>query len=158
MNTELNNAKEELGEYKRKESSNLEQMLEDPTQLLEEQIEESNKLIKTLKDENKYLENELQKKEAKAKKAEEFEAKNNFLNNTIERMKKNEEELKNQKKKIEDDYKEEIKKYEDNLGQIKFQLATTTFDKENNEVKLKRYINKLQNKLASLGFKFKDKK
>ena len=66
-------------------------------------------------------------------------------------MKKNEEELKNQKKKIEDDYKEEIKKYEDNLGQIKFQLATTTFDKENNEVKLKRYINKLQNKLASLG-------
>ena len=49
LNTELNNAKEELGEYKRKESSNLEQMLEDPTQLLEEQIEESNKLIKTLK-------------------------------------------------------------------------------------------------------------
>ena len=43
-------------------------MLEDPTQLLEEQIEESNKLIKTLKDENKYLENELQKKKQKQKK------------------------------------------------------------------------------------------
>ncbi len=158
MNTELNNAKEELGEYKRKESSNLEQMLEDPTQLLEEQIEESNKLIKTLKDENKYLENELQKKEAKAKKAEEFEAKNNFLNNTIERMKKNEEELKNQKKKVENDFKEEIKKIENKLGQIKLELATTTYEKEMTITKYKRYTDKLKNKLISLGFKFKEKK
>ena len=51
-----------------------------------------NKSKRKLKDENKYLEKEVQKKEAKAKKAEELEAKNNFLNGTIERMKKTEEE------------------------------------------------------------------
>ena len=100
-------------------------MLDDPTQLLEEQLEESKKLIKSLKDENKYLEKEVQKKEAKAKKAEELEAKNNFLNGTIERMKKTEEELKNQKKKFEDDFKKEIERYETNLGQIKVEFQET---------------------------------
>ena len=133
-------------------------MLEDPTQFLEEQLEESKKLIKSLKDENKYMENEMKKKDAKAKKADEFEAKNNFLNGTIERMKKTEEELKNQKKKIEDDFKEEIKRYENNLSQIKLQLATTAYDKEMMGAQYRRYIDKLKNKLVSLGFKFKEKK
>ena len=133
-------------------------MLEDPTQLLEEQLEESKKLIESLKNENKYLEKNIKEKETKAKKAEEYVAKNNFLNSTIERMKKNEEELKNQKKKLEDDYKEEIKKYENNLGQIKLELATTTYEKEMTITKYKRYTDKLKNKLISLGFKFKEKK
>ena len=56
--------------------------------------------------------------------------KNNFLNSTIEYMKKIEEELRHQKKKVEDDFKEEIIRYENNLLQIKLQLATTTFEKE----------------------------
>ena len=133
-------------------------MLDDPTQLLEEQLEESKKLIKSLKDENKYLEKEVQKKEAKAKKAEELEAKNNFLNGTIERMKKTEEELKNQKKKFEDDFKKEIERYETNLGQIKVELATSVYEKEMMGTRYRNYIDKLKNKLVSLGFKFKEKK
>ena len=133
-------------------------MLEDPTQLLEEQLEESKKLIESLKNENKYLEKNIKEKETKAKKAEEYVAKNNFLNNTIERMKKNEEELKNQKKKVENDFKEEIKKIENKLGQIKLELATTTYEKEMTITKYKRYTDKLKNKLISLGFKFKEKK
>ena len=133
-------------------------MLDDPTHFLEEQLEESKKLIKTLKDENKYLEKEVQKKEAKAKKAEELEAKNTFLNGTIERMKKTEEELKNQKKKFEDDFKKEIERYETNLGQIKVELATSVYEKEMMGTRYRNYIDKLKNKLVSLGFKFKEKK
>ena len=109
-----------------------------------------------MKNENKYLEKNIKEKETKAKKAEEYVAKNNFLNNTIERMKKNEEELKNQKKKVENDFKEEIKKIENKLGQIKLELATTTYEKEMTITKYKRYTDKLKNKLISLGFKFKE--
>ena len=126
--------------------------------MLKEQLEESKKLIESLKNENKYLEKNIKEKETKAKKAEEYVAKNNFLNNTIERMKKNEEELKNQKKKVENDFKEEIKKIENKLGQIKLELATTTYEKEMTITKYKRYTDKLKNKLISLGFKFKEKK
>ena len=80
------------------------------------------------------------------------------LNKTVERMKKNEEELKNQRQKTEDDYKEEIKKYENSLGQIKLELATTTYEKEMMGTKYRRYIDKLKNKMVALGFKFKEKK
>ena len=65
-------------------------------------------------------------------------------------MKKNEEELKNQKKKVENDFKEEIKKIENKLGQIKLELATTTYEKEMTITKYKRYTDKLKNKLISL--------
>ena len=73
-------------------------------------------------------------------------------------MKKNEEELKNQKKKVEDDFKEEIKRLENNLGQIKVELATSVYEKEMMGTRYRNYIDKLKNKLVSLGFKFKEKK
>ena len=72
-------------------------------------------------------------------------------------MKKNIEELKNQKKKIEDDFKEEISRINNNLGDIKLQLANTVYEKEMLGTKYRRYIDKLKNKLISLGFKFKEK-
>ena len=59
---------------------------------------------------------------------------------------------------MEDDYKEEIKKYENNLGQIKLELATTTYEKEMMGTKYRRYIENLKTKMISLGFKFTEKK
>ena len=59
---------------------------------------------------------------------------------------------------MEDDYKEEIKKYENNLGQIKLELATTTYEKEMMGTKYRRYIENLKTKMISVGFKFTEKK
>ena len=135
-------------------------MLDDPSSLLEDQLDESKKTIEKLKEEIKYYEKQieqLKQNESKAKKAEELEAKNIYLNDTIETMKKNIEELKNQKKKIEDDYKEEIARINNNLGDIKLLLANTVYEKEMLGTKYRRYIDKLKNKLISLGFKFKEK-
>ena len=161
LTNELNTSKSELIELKSKNSgATLDQMLEDPATLLEDQLDASRKEIEKLKEEIKYYEKqieELKQNEAKGKKAEEFEAKNKYLNDTIETMKKNIEELKTQKKKAEDDFKEEIKRIEGNLGQVKLQLATAVYDKEMMGTKYRRYIDKLKNKLISLGFKFKEK-
>ena len=134
-------------------------MLEEYT--TEEELDGSKKIIEQLREEIKYYEKqieELKQNEAKAKKAGELEAKNNYLNDTIETMNKNIEELKAQKKKSEDDYKEEIDRLESSLGQIKAQLATTVYEKESMGAKYRRYIEKLKKKLISLGFKFKDNK
>ena len=80
------------------------------------------------------------------------------MNGTIETMKKNIEELKNQKKKSEDDFKLELNRYDNNMGQIKLQLATTTYEKEMMATKYRRYIDKLKKILISIGYKFKEKK
>ena len=157
LNIELKNVKVEFDEFKRKEISKSEQKINDPNQLFKEQLEESMKLIQILKDENKYLENELHKKEERAKKAEEFEAKNIYLNNILENMKKNIEELKIQKKKAEEDLMLEISKLILDNGRVKFQLDNICYEKERMEEKYKRYIQKLKDKLISLGFKFKEK-
>ena len=135
-------------------------MLEDPNSVLEDKLEASQKTIEKLKEEIKYYEKQIEEYkqgEILAKKAQELEAKNKYLNDTIETMKKNIEELKNQKKKSEDDFKEEITRIEKNLGNIKLQLATAVYDKEMLGTKYRRYIDKLKNKLISLGFKFREK-
>ena len=135
-------------------------MFDDPNTLLEDQLDASKKTIEKLKEEIKYYEKqieELKQGEILAKKAQELEAKNTYLNDTIESMKKNIEELKNQKKKSEDDFKEEIIRIEKNLGETKLQLATAVYEKEMLGTKYRRYIDKLKNKLISLGFKFKEK-
>ena len=136
-------------------------MLDDPSSLLEDQLDESKKQIEKLKEEIKYYEKQLENKEidnSKLKKYDELEAKNKFLNETIETMTKNIEELKKQKKKAEEDFKNEMNKVETELGQTKCELATTVYEKELNATKYKRYIDKLKARLESLGFKFKTKK
>ena len=100
----------------------------------------------------------MNKDSAKAKKYDELEAKNTFLNDTIESMKKNIEELKNQKQKAEDDFKEEMTKVENELGQTKCEFANTVYSKELEIAKYKKYIDKLKSKLSSMGFQFKPKK
>ena len=160
MTNQLNTVTSELNELKDKNSgATLDQMLEEST--TEEQLDECKKTIEKLKEEIKYYEKqneELKQNDVKAKKAEELEAKNKYLNDTIETMKKNIEELKNQNKKIDNDYKEEIKRINSKLGQIKLQLANAVYDKEYLGTKYRRYIDKLKNKLISLGFKFKEKR
>ncbi len=135
-------------------------MLDGGTSLLEDQLDESKKTIEKLKEEIKYYEQqveELKKDKIKAKRVDELEAKNNFLNNTIEIMKKNIEELKTQKKKVEDDLKAEIIRLQNNLGQIKLELATTVYEKGMQLARYRRYSDKLKDKLISLGYKFKEK-
>ena len=161
LTSQLNTVTTQLNEIKSKNTgATLDQMLDDPTSLLEDQLDESKKTIEKLKEEIKYYEKqieELKQGEALAKKAQELEAKNKFLSNNIETMTKNIEELKNQKKKSEDDFKKEIDRIESNLGDIKLQLATAVYEKEMLGTKYRRYIDKLKAKLTSLGFKFKEK-
>ena len=136
-------------------------MLDDPSSLLEDQLDESKKTIEKLKEEIKYYEKQLEnnsKDNSKLKKFDELEAKNTFLNNTIETMKKNIEELKAQKQKAEEDFNLEMARVETELGQTKCELATTVYEKELLATKYKKYIDKLKERMSALGFKFKPKK
>ena len=157
LNTQLKSSKNELNELKNQNyGTTLDEMLEDP---FEHQDADQNSIEK-LKEEIKYYEQqieELKKDKIKVKRVDELEAKNNFLNNTIEIMKKNIEELKTQKKKVEDDLKAEIIRVQNNLRQIKLELATTVYEKGMQLARYKRYTDKLKDKLISLGYKFKEK-
>ena len=136
-------------------------MLDDPTSLLEDQLDECKKTIEKLKEEIKYYEKQIEnsnKDNTKAKQYDELEAKNKYLNETIESMEKNIEELKNQKQKAEIDFKEELEKIEIELSKTKCELADANYEKEKLDKKYKRYIDKLKDKLSSLGFTFQSKK
>lgn len=142
-------------------ATSLNEMLDNPEALLEDQLDESKKEIEKLKEEIKYLEKQIEnykQNDSKAKKVDELEAKNKYMDDTIKTMEKNIEDLKNQKKKLEEDFKEEIAKTDEKLRAIKFDLANCVYEKELLSTKYRRYIEKLKNKLISLGYKFKEKK
>ena len=63
------------------------------------------------------------------------------------------EELKKENKNME----EEIIKVKTELGKTKCDLANTVYEKEMFEAKYKKYVEKLEGKLISLGFKLKHK-
>ena len=73
-------------------------------------------------------------------------------------MKKNIEELKEQKKKAQDDFDKEIEKVNLELSTAKCELAKAYYDKDMCAAKSQKYINKLKSKMSALGFKFKTKK
>ena len=73
-------------------------------------------------------------------------------------MKKNIEELKKQKLKAEEDFKVELDRIEIELTQTKCELAAAVYEKEVLDKKYKKYIDKLKDKLNSMGFTFKSKK
>ena len=73
-------------------------------------------------------------------------------------MKKNIEELKKQKVKAEEDFKVELERIEIELTQTKCELATAAYEKDMLDKKYKKYIDKLKDKLNSMGFTFKSKK
>ena len=80
------------------------------------------------------------------------------MNNIIEEDKRNIENLKKQKAKEAEDFGEQIEKLEVEIGNYKCELATIQYDMDKKMVTYKKYVKKLQEKLESLGYKFKDKK
>lgn len=144
LNNQLNNSISQLNEIKQKDTDtkvSLGEVLECQSFALEDQLEEKNKIINGLN-----------------KKINELEAKKNFLNSTIESLNNNIKELNEQKIKNQQDFKEETNRLENELGALKCQIGTITYEWEQKVVMQRRYINKLKKKLESLGCKFKDKK
>ncbi len=65
--------------------------------------------------------------------------------------------MKEQKRKVTEDFKKQIETLEMEMGDYKCQLATLQFEMDRKLFTYKQYVKKLQKKLESLGFKFKDK-
>ena len=124
---------------------------------LQDQLDEANNNIEKLKEEIKYYERQINELTNKAKKSTELEAKNQYLNETVETLKKNIEEINNAKKRAEDDFHSQIEGLEIELAKKKTELATITYDNDKTMVKYKNYVKKLEGKLIGLGFKFKNK-
>lgn len=66
--------------------------------------------------------------------------------------------MKSQRSKAGDDYKAEFEKLEMDISNYKCQIATIQYESDKKLMTYKNYVKKLQTKLESLGFKFKDKK
>ena len=65
--------------------------------------------------------------------------------------------MRQQKEKNSKDFKKQIEQLEIELSNYKCQLATLQFDMDRKIVTYKKYVKKLQTKLESLGYRFKDK-
>ena len=149
----------ELNEIRAKEGkgeANIEQMSEDPKQKLYDEIKELKKQLDDKSKENTNLKNRIDNFEID--KNNEFEAQTAYLNSTIEGYKKSLESLKQQRSKAGDDYKAEFEKLEMDISNYKCQIATIQYESDKKLMTYKNYVKKLQTKLESLGFKFKDKK
>ena len=166
LNHKLEDANKEINSLKQAQymstnnGFNLEDVLEggnDKEKIddLQKQIDEKEKIIFQMKQEQKYYEktiNEL--KSALAAEKEKFAAENKCLNGNIDAMKKQLDAFKAQREKAENEFKEEIKSQMDAAAAAKCQLGMITFEKEQEILKCKRYIKKLQAKLVSLGVVF----
>ena len=80
------------------------------------------------------------------------------LSANIEAVKKQLDAIKAQKDKDEKEFKEEIKSQMDSAASAKCQLGMISFEKEQEIIKYKRYIKKLQAKLIGFGVVFGKKK
>ena len=136
--------------------ANINQMMEDPKQKLYDEIKECNKQIENKDKEILELNTKLANYEIDT--GNELEAQTAYLNNIIEEDKRNIENLKKQKAKEAEDFGEQIEKLEVEIGNYKCELATIQYDMDKKMVSYKKYVKKLQEKLESLGYKFKDKK
>ena len=166
LNHKLEDANKEINSLKQAQymstnnGFNLEDVLEggnDKEKIddLQKQIDEKEKIIFQMKQEQKYYEktiNEL--KSALAAEKEKFAAENKCLNGNIDAMKKQLDAFKAQREKAENEFKEEIKSQMDAAAAAKCQLGMISFEKEQEIIKCKRYIKKLQAKLVSLGVVF----
>ena len=128
---------------------------------LQDQIDELNQVIEKLKEENKYYEKkneELEIEANKAKRANELEAKNNYLNERIETLENTIKELTKSKNEALIDFQEENTKLQMEMAGVKCDLAILNYESDRKLMKYKNYIKKLENKLIGLGYKFKSKK
>ena len=131
LTNQLNEANSELNNWKSK-NNNLDGKNENETSQLKNEIEEIKKQNEKLKIEIKNYENKLDN------------SKDGSDDMGIE-------ELKKEKKNLE----EELSRIKNDLGKAKCQLADSFYEKAMFETKYKRYIEKLEAKLISLGFKVK---
>ena len=129
--------------------------MDDPKQKLYDEIKECKKEIEIKTKEVNELKNKVANFEIDSK--NELEAHTEYLNNMIEGYKKNIESLKGQKSNEAKDFKEQIEKLEIDISNYKCEIATLQFESDRKIVTYKKYVKKLQTKLESLGFKFKDK-
>ena len=149
----------ELNEIRAKEGkgeANVNSMVEDPKQKLYDEIKQNKKEIEDKNKEINDLKIKLDNFEIDSK--NELEAQTQYLNNMIESYKKNIEILKGQKEKTAKEFSKQIENLEVEVGNYKCQIAEIEFDNDKKLVTYKNYVKKLQTKLESLGFKFKDKK
>ena len=94
----------------------------------------------------------------KAKQASQLQAKNEYLNQTIETLNKTIEDLNKAKENAAADFKAQNEALENEMADLKCRLAVASFEKERKAVMYKNYIKKLEGKLIGLGYKFKTKK
>ena len=131
-------------------------MVEDPKQKLYDEIKQNKKEIEDKNKEINELKIKLDNYEIDSK--NELEVQTGYLNSMIESYKKNIEVLKDQKAKAAKDFTTQIENLEVEVGNYKCKMAEVEYDMDKKFVIYKNYVKKLQNKLESLGFKFKDKK
>ena len=149
----------ELNEIRTKEGkseANVDSLIEDPKQKLYDEIKANKKEILEKNKEINDLKIKLDNSEIDRK--NELEAQTEYLNSMIESYKKNIGVLKEQKIKDEKDFENQIENLEIEVGNYKLQMASAQFDMDRKLVNYKNYVKKLQTKLESLGFIFKDKR
>ena len=149
----------ELNEIRTKEGkseANVDSLIDDPKQKLYDEIKANKNEISEKNKEISDLKIKLDNFEIDRK--NELEAQTEYLNSTIESYKKNIEVLKEQKIKDEKDFENQIENLEIEVGNYKLQMANAQFDMDRKLVNYKNYVKKLQTKLESLGFIFRDKR
>ena len=149
----------ELNEIRTKEGkseANIDSLIEDPKQQLYDEIKANKKEILEKNKEINDLKIKLDNSEIDRK--NELEAQTQYLNSMIESYKKNIGVLKEQKIKDEKDFQNQIENLEIEVGNYKLQMASAQFDMDRKLVNYKNYVKKLQAKLESLGFIFKEKR
>ena len=87
-----------------------------------------------------------------------YKAENEFLSNNIKSLKKQIETIKSQREKDKVFYMNEVKVANDEAVNAKCELAAITYEKDNEILKLKKYVKRFQEKLTKLGFQILTKR
>ena len=148
----------ELNELRAKEGkgeADITKISEDPKQKLYDEIKELKSNLEKKEKENIELNNKLENYKINNK--NELEAQNEYLKGLIEGYKQNIDNLKEQKNKEKKDFVEQLEKLDMEMGNCKCQIAAVQYESDRKLINYINYVKKLQRKLESLGFKFKDK-
>ena len=87
-----------------------------------------------------------------------YKAENEFLSNNITSLNKQIEAIKLQREKDKVFYMNEVKVANDEAVNAKCELAAITYEKDNEILKLKKYVKRFQEKLTKLGFQILTKR
>ena len=148
----------ELNELRAKEGkgeADITKISGDPKQKLYDEIKELKSNLEKKEKENIELNNKLENYKINNK--NELEAQNEYLKGLIEGYKQNIDNLKEQKNKEKKDFVEQLEKLDMEMGNCKCQIAAVQYESDRKLINYINYVKKLQRKLESLGFKFKDK-